>query len=68
MNDENQIDHPLKRGTKVRALAPRCPCSGKKFQIVAGSIMAVKQRNEKYLYQVAGEKSLIPQEAIIGIL
>lgn len=64
----SNITHPLKVGTKVRYLSPRCPCSGKKYEITEGAITQVAKNGPNYRYLFHKEPRAIPSEAVIKIL
>ncbi len=63
------IQHPLTKGTKVKYLSPRCPCSGKRWELVEGVITGVNKRpSGNYFYSIRREKHRIPEKGIIEVL
>ncbi len=63
------ITHPLSIGTKVQYLSPRCPCSGKRFAVVTGTIKSVgKTKDGKTYYVIIGDRKNIPQDGVIRVL
>lgn len=64
----SEIKHPLEKGTKVKYLAPKCPCKGKGYNVKSGSVVNIVEQNNMYVYSVAGEGRAIPQLGIIEII
>ena len=64
------IQHPLKKGVRVKYLSPRCPCSGKRFVQARGKIIGVttKQGGATVIYTIQGEKNKIPAAGIMEVL
>jgi len=60
------ITHPLKKGTKVKYLSPRCPCSGSRWKLVEGVILHAETKNpDNVVYTIRGEKHRIPAKGIV---
>lgn len=64
----NGIKHPLDIGTKVQYLSPRCPCSGKRYELMEGSVKQIFKNGSNYRYRIRAESKVIPSEAIIKLL
>lgn len=64
----DNIKHPLGIGTKVQYLSPRCPCSGKRYELMEGSIKQIFINGGNYRYRIRAESKVIPSEAIIKLL
>lgn len=64
----NNIKHPLKRGTKVKYLSPKCSCQGKGYNLKEGKIAHSFEKNGTYIYQMLNEPRRIPQLGIVQIL
>ena len=66
----DKIKHPLPKGTKVKYLSPRCPCSGSRWALAEGKITAVAKgiQPNVWIYGILGEKQQIPDTGILEVL
>jgi hypothetical protein len=62
------ITHPLKKGTKVTYLSPRCACSGSKWKLVESTVIGINKQNKNIMYSIRGEKHKIPIKGIIKVV
>lgn len=62
------IKHPLKHGTRVKYLSPKCPCKGGGYKLKEGRIAHTVEKNNTYIYQMADEPRRIPQLGIVQVL
>lgn len=64
------ISHPLKKGTVVKYLSPRCPCSGKRFVMAKGRITNIqtKKGGSVIVYTIQGERNKIPAAGIVEVI
>ena len=60
------INHPLQVGTKVRTNVPACPCTGRKFDILVGTVRSIEVRNNEHWYNINGRT--IKDKWIIEVL
>lgn len=62
------IEHPIKLGTKVKYLTPKCPCLGKGYMMKVGKVIATIAKDEKFFYNITTTKHRIPELGIIEVL
>jgi hypothetical protein len=63
-----EIEHPIKLGTKVKYLTPKCPCLGKGYLLKQGKVVAAIAKDGKFFYNITTSKHRIPELGITEVL
>lgn len=63
------INHPLKVGTRVKYLAPSCPCSGSRWKLTEGVIQHVDaKKKNSIIYGMRGQRHKIPAKGVVELV
>ena len=65
---KKEIQHPLPKGTKVKYLSPRCPCSGSRWKLVESVIVGSTKNGNTVVYTLRAEKRGIPTAGIVEVI
>ena len=64
----DEVTHPIDKGTKVKYLQPKCPCSGGGFQLREGVVMSTIVKAKKFYYNISTTRHRIPAAGVVKIL